>query len=85
MKSSPMTIADLRAAITGIPDYVWVVLEDGPLRIVETELGASEPFVLLRGIGQCPHGAPLDETCACCEIVNEDMRRGAPTVRNRHE
>jgi hypothetical protein len=78
MKYKPMTMADLRAAIAGIPDYAWVCLKDGPLQIVEQELGASEPFVLLSAIQRCLHGVPKDVLCMPCEVVNEDMRRDAP-------
>jgi hypothetical protein len=73
----PMTRADLVAALRDVPDYVWICLDIGPLRLVEKELGASEPFVMLRAVGLCPHGVPKDETCGACESVNEDMRRPA--------
>lgn len=73
--NKPMTVADLRAALEGVPEYVWVVLEDGPAQIIDKELGASEPFLLLRCVRQCLHGVPIDENCVPCEVVKTDMRK----------
>lgn len=67
------TVGELKAFLADIPDYAWVCLEGGPVVMLEKELGASEPFVLLTGKAECLHGAPRDERCGACEAVREDM------------
>jgi len=44
------TVADLRAALSGIPDGVWVCIDPcagGPMHDIFVEPNASEPFVTL--------------------------------------
>ncbi len=43
-----MTVGDLRKAIDGLDDSVWVIVNGtGPLNKTHKELGANEPWVLL--------------------------------------
>lgn len=51
-KGEYFTVADLKKVLAPLPDEVWVCLaaepEGGPLRSFIIELGANEPFILLR-------------------------------------
>lgn len=71
-----ITVGDLKALLTDVPDYVWVCLKDGPLQTIEKELGAAEPFLLLRAMEKCLHGVPSNEKCAACEHVRGLMVDG---------
>lgn len=82
--NTPMTVGDLKALLSALPDYAWVCLQDGPAVNLEKELGGSEPFVVLTGSRRCPHGAFDGEPCGACEDVRRVMGT-ADEVNARHE
>lgn len=55
--TNPMTIAELKRALSTMSDDAWVCLPSGPVNKVTCESGANEPFVLLEYISDEPSEA----------------------------